>query len=244
MTDIYDDQSFFEAYSQMPRSKYGPSAAGEWHELRKLFPDFTGKTVLDLGCGYGWHCRYAADHGAKEVVGIDASGKMIDKAQDMTTQPNIHYHIMDMMAIDQIEAKFDVIISSLAIHYIKDYGALIEKIHNALNVHGQLIMSVEHPIFTAEGHEEWMMDSNGRPKYWPVDHYFDQSKRTTDFLGFPVQKYHRTVATYLNTLLNHDFTLNQINEPTPTNEMLAKSQEMRDELRRPMMLIISANRTH
>ena len=97
MSDIYDDAAFFQAYSQMNRSKDGLNAAGEWHELRKLFPDFHGKRVLDLGCGYGWHCRYAADHGASEVVGIDASTKMIQKAKSMTDQAQIHYQVLGMV---------------------------------------------------------------------------------------------------------------------------------------------------
>lgn len=42
--------------------------AGEWHELERLPPDFAGKRVLDLGCGYGWHCTYAAEHGASNVL--------------------------------------------------------------------------------------------------------------------------------------------------------------------------------
>ena len=49
----YDDELFFEKYSQMPRSVKGLSGAGEWRELEKLLPDFRGKRVLDLGCGYG-----------------------------------------------------------------------------------------------------------------------------------------------------------------------------------------------
>ena len=35
----------------MPRSKEGLSAAGEWHQLKPLFPPLHGKSVLDLGCG-------------------------------------------------------------------------------------------------------------------------------------------------------------------------------------------------
>lgn len=243
MSDIYDDESFFKAYSEMNRSKGGLNAAGEWHQLRKMLPDFHGKRVLDLGCGYGWHCRYAADHGATEVIGIDASTKMIQQAKSMTDQPQIHYQVMDMMAIGQLPGHFDVVISSLAIHYVADYDVLVKLIHDKLTSAGKLIMSVEHPIFTAEGHEEWILDDNGQPQYWPVDHYFDESKRITDFLGHPVQKYHRTLTTYLNTLLNNGFNLDQIIEPTPTNQMLAESQEMRNELRRPMMLLISATKT-
>ena len=55
---------FFEQYSHMQRSIRELEGAGEWHELKKMLPDFSGKRVLDLGCGFGWHCRYAAEHGA------------------------------------------------------------------------------------------------------------------------------------------------------------------------------------
>ena len=56
----YDDPKFFEKYRQMARSQKGLAGAGAWHELEKLLPEFAGKRVLDLGCGYGWHCAYAA----------------------------------------------------------------------------------------------------------------------------------------------------------------------------------------
>ena len=49
----YDRERFFEKYSQMDRSRLGLAGAGEWESLEPLLPDFAGKRVLDLGCGYG-----------------------------------------------------------------------------------------------------------------------------------------------------------------------------------------------
>ena len=46
----YDNPEFFAAYAQMSRSQQGLDGAGEWHQLQPLFPDMTGKDVLDLGC--------------------------------------------------------------------------------------------------------------------------------------------------------------------------------------------------
>lgn len=109
MTAIYDDPDFFKAYSQMDRSKKGLAGAGEWHELKTVLPDFTGKRVLDLGCGYGWHCRYAAEHGAKTVLGIDTSAKMLAEAATMTHDQHIVYQQMDMQDIDQLQ---DLLMSS------------------------------------------------------------------------------------------------------------------------------------
>ena len=66
---------FFQKYSEMPRSIYGLEGAGEWPALQAILPDFHGCSMLDLGCGYGWHCKYAANHGALHVTGIDLSVK-------------------------------------------------------------------------------------------------------------------------------------------------------------------------
>ena len=83
----YDDEVFFQKYAQMDRSQKGLAGAGEWPALQKILPDFTGRRVLDLGCGYGWHCKYAAEHGARAVLGIDLSEKMLRTARERKTRP-------------------------------------------------------------------------------------------------------------------------------------------------------------
>ena len=77
----YDKEAFFNQYKQMSRSTDGLKGAGEWHELQKLLPDFAGKDVLDLGCGFGWHCKYAVDRGARRALGIDLSANMLEEAK-------------------------------------------------------------------------------------------------------------------------------------------------------------------
>lgn len=112
----YDDKHFFEQYSQMPRSKEGLKAAGEWHEFKKLLPDFHQKVVLNLGCGFGWHCIYAADHGAQKVLGIDLSKRMLTEAKQKTTSPVVHYEQKAIEDIDLEPETYDVVLSSLALH--------------------------------------------------------------------------------------------------------------------------------
>ena len=84
---------FFNKYKEMSRSVYGLKGAGEWPSLVKILPDFQGKDVLDLGCGYGWHCRYAAQHGASRVLGTDISRRMLETARSMDAREEIEYQL-------------------------------------------------------------------------------------------------------------------------------------------------------
>jgi len=81
MNQTYDNETFFSQYAQMSRSREGLKAAGEWHQLKPLFPPLEGKCVLDLGCGYGWHCRFCKEQGAAQILGIDSSRRMIEEAR-------------------------------------------------------------------------------------------------------------------------------------------------------------------
>ena len=114
----YDDNIFFQKYSQMSRSQKGLAGAGEWETLKKMLPDFKGKRVLDLGCGYGWHCIYAMENGASSVVGVDISHKMLEVAKGKTHFPQIEYECCAIEDVDFPEESFDVILSSLAFHYV------------------------------------------------------------------------------------------------------------------------------
>lgn len=238
----YDDDTFFNKYSNMDRSKNGLEGAGEWHELKNMLPDFKDKRVLDLGCGFGWHCRYAVENGARSVIGIDISQKMLSEAKSKTKCGNIEYICMPIEDIDFPEESFDVVISSLALHYIKSFEDVIDRVYKCLSRGGDFIFSVEHPIFTAQGPQDWYYDDKGNILHWPVDHYFTEGIRNAKFLGEEVIKYHRTLTTYLNSLIKIGFEITGVVEPKPAENMLNTVPGMRDELRRPMMLLVSARK--
>ena len=236
----YDNEVFFEQYSQMSRSVKGLQGAGEWHVLEKMLPDFQDKRVLDLGCGFGWHCQYAAEHGAKSVTGTDISEKMLDEAKKKNQYSNVEYQLLPIEDIDFPADSFDIVISSLAFHYIESFGDICRKVNHCLSDGGTFIFSVEHPIFTAYGNQDWHYDQGGNRLHWPVDRYFIEGKRTANFLGEDVVKYHKTLTTYINKILKNGFELKELIEPEPSKEALETIPEMKDELRRPIFLIISA----
>jgi len=238
----YDDKIFFDKYSNMERSKKGLEGAGEWHELKKMLPSFEGKRVLDLGCGFGWHCRFAIENGAKSVIGVDISQKMINEAKNKTKSEYIQYICMPIEDMDFPSNSFDVIISSLTLHYIQSFEDILSKISKCISNGGEFVFSVEHPIFTAQGQQDWYYDDNGNILHWPVDHYFTESVRKANFLGEEVIKYHRTLTTYLNSLIKAGFKITGIVEPKPEENLLNTVPGMLDELRRPMMLLVSTRK--
>ena len=237
----YDDDAFFAEYSNMSRSVDGLAGAGEWHAFRKLMPDFSGKRVLDLGCGFGWHCAYALEHGAQSVVGVDLSHKMLSRAKGMVRSPKVQFIQTSIEDYPYPEEAFDVVVSSLALHYVSDFADICRKVYDTLAPGGEFVFSVEHPIFTAYGTQDWYRDGAGNILHWPVDGYFTEGLRHAVFLGQDVVKYHKTLTTYLSSLLKTGFSLTAVVEPEPDPTML-ELPGMKDELRRPMMLLVSAKK--
>lgn len=239
--NIYDDPQFFAGYSELPRSVEGLGAAPEWPVLRALLPNMRGRRVLDLGCGYGWFCRWARENGAAHVEGIDVSEKMLARARSMTNDPSIVYSKADLERVALPAAAFDVAYSSLALHYIVDLDWLLAEVHQSLIPGGRLIFSVEHPIYTAPSRPGWSVDEAGT-KTWPIDGYLDEGPRTTDWLSRGVIKQHRTLATYLNLLLRLGYKLTHIEEWGPAPEQIASRPDLAAERQRPPFLLVAAQR--
>lgn len=226
----------------MTRSIKGLEGAGEWHVLKALMPELRNKSVLDLGCGFGWHCLFAREQHASSVIGVDISAKMLQQAREKTDDPAISYIQMPIEDIEFSNSQFDVVISSLAFHYIESFEAICKKVHDYLKPGGSFIFSVEHPIFTSRNEQDWYVDDQGNRLHWPVDHYQSEGIRETSFLGEDVTKYHRTISTYMNNLIEAEFVIKVVKEPMPSDEMLKHDPLMQDENRRPMFLIISAEK--
>lgn len=241
MNQIYDDHEFFQAYAEMGRSKDGLKAAGEWHQLQPLFPDMNGKSVLDLGCGYGWHCKYAAQMGALEVLGIDSSKKMIEKATAENADERIRYEVCGIEEYAYPESTYDFVVSNLVLHYIEDLEDIYQKVHRTLKDGGCFLFNIEHPTFTAGVNEDWIYDENGKPRYWAVDNYYYPGERETNFLGHQVVKQHHTLTQILNPLMKNGFQIEAIEEAVPPENMM-DLPGMRDEMRRPMMLLVKVQK--
>ncbi|WP_432754494.1 class I SAM-dependent methyltransferase [Pseudomonas sp. WMBT8] len=239
--NIYDTPAFFAGYSQMGRSLQGLAGAPEWPALQALLPPMRGLQVVDLGCGYGWFSRWAQEQGAEQVLGLDVSQKMLARAKEMTSSSAITYAIADLEQLDLPDAAYDLAYSSLAFHYIADLPGLFARIHRALKPGGRLVFSIEHPIFMAPRQPGWQVDEQGR-RSWLLDSYQLEGPRVTDWLAKGVIKQHRTLGTLLNLLIKAGLSLSHIEEWGPSAAGLVARPELAEELERPMMLLVAAQR--
>jgi SAM-dependent methyltransferase len=236
--NVYDQPDFFDAYGRLRRSVEGLDGAAEWPAMRALLPDMRGLRVVDLGCGYGWFCRWARDQGAGRVLGLDVSERMLGQARAAGADPAISYERADLETLDLPVAGFDLAYSSLAFHYVADAARLYGQIRRGLATGGHLVFSTEHPIYMAPARPGWRMD--GGAKTWPLDGYLVEGERTTDWLGASVVKHHRTIGTTLNLLIQSGFAVEHVEEFCPTPDQIAARPELADEVRRPMFLIVRA----
>ncbi|MCT4704150.1 class I SAM-dependent methyltransferase [Enterobacteriaceae bacterium H20N1] len=235
--NIFDDPIFFENYRQLRENDSGLNGLLELPALYSLLPELGGLSILDLGCGFGDFARYARRHGAAHIYGVDVSEKMLAQARADTNDENIVYQHLAIEHFQVQEQRFDLAVSSLALHYIEDFSALCKKVFASLKPGGQFIFSVEHPMCTAF-QVGWVPYDKG--DVWPVDHYQEQTLRHTTWFVDDVQKYHRTVETYVNTLLDSGFAVTRLLEPKPRDEAVALRPDLANQCRRPPFLLLRA----
>ncbi len=132
---------------------------------------------------------------------------------------------------------YNVAFSSLTFHYLKDLPRLITQVYQTLLSGGTFVFSVEHPLWTAPHNPHFIQDSEGHT-VWPLDRYLDEGERVTNWLADGVIKQHRTLASYINNLIEAGFTLSAIDEWAPSEEEMAANPGWeKSRIRRPFLLI-------
>ena len=241
--NIYDNPTFFEGYKTLRQKEGSLNNIVEQPALHSLLDDLSGKTILDIGSGFGDFCRYARTQGAHLIIGIDPSENMIQSARNETNNPCIQYVCSPIETYQSENNTFDIIVSSYAFHYVKDIKRVIEKISHWLKPQGQFILSTEHPICTASPKGIFRSESSGENQnesFFPIYNYRDEGAFEQKWFIDGVKKYHRTVSSYLTILMDQGFSIKKILEPMPTDEQIEAYPHLAIHKIRPPLLVISA----
>lgn len=245
--NIYDNKDFYQEYDKMRNENKGYNANDliEIPNFRKLVPNVENKKILDLGCGYGENCKYYKLLGASRVLGIDISNHMIDIANKYNKLEDIEYKVLSMEDISTIEETFDIVLSSLAFHYIKDYKKLIKDIYNLLTKDGYLIFSQEHPLVTST-----ILSKNLTSNHQIIDDKWYLLLSDYNRIGLReklwndqiVEKYHRNFSEIINTLIDVGFKIDTILEPTPDEDVIEKVPKYIYQYDRPYFLFVKVHK--
>lgn len=241
--NIFDNEIFFEGYKKIRDNAVNANNLFEIPALLAMMPELKGKRVLDLGCGFGEHCRLFVEKGAEKVVGIDISSKMLEIAATENSDSRITYLNMPMEDIGQLNESFDIVVSSLALHYVEDFAGVANNVYRLLDADGVFLFSQEHPLVTCHsGGSRWTRDDKGEKLHVNLANYGVEGERESRWFVDHVKVYHRTFSSIVNTLLETGFTVTQMIEPLPTEQLLRKYPDYRDLLHKPDFLLIKVRK--
>ena len=241
--NIFDNEVFFEGYKDLRNREKNANNLFEIPALFSLLPDLKGLRILDLGCGFGEHCKDYIRMGAEKVVGIDISEKMLEVAKAENSDPKITYINLAMEDLNVIDEEFDLVISSLALHYIEDFDGVLKNINNLLAKDGYFIFSQESPLSTCfSGGERWTRDENGNKLHLNLTNYGREKEASSEWFVEDVKRYHRMFSTIVNSLVDAGFSVERMIEPLPNEEILAKYPDYDDLFHKPDFLLVKAKK--
>lgn len=194
-------------------------------------PDLKGKTVLCVGCGTGEECQEIKSRGALRVVGIDNAEGLIEIAKQ--SYPDVEFQVMDMESLDFPKASFDLMYSSLALHYVESWTPVLKRVRAALKPGGEVLFSIHHPLRSAmEQKKEGDTFSyllgfsrTGNDKGEALGDYLTSREiEDTLFNQLKVTYYHKPMAQMIKAINASGFLLQDIIEPQPLEEVKAKKK--------------------
>lgn len=233
--NVYDDVAFFAAYQHMRVAGGGLNEALEQPALRALLPTVLEADVVDLGCGDGALSRSLAEAGARSVLAVDPSARMLELAAARTADPRVRFRQSFAEDLQLSADSVDLVVSSLALHYVEDLAGLLQRVASWLRPGGLFVASIEHPVITA---------SSGRACEHGVllADYADEGVRHSRWFVEDVVKYHRTTGTIVSDVLNAGLVLTALHEPSPAPAVLLDRPDLAVHRQRPPLLLLRAQR--
>lgn len=229
--DSYETMAeyYYESIDTKPFNAYYERPA-----TLSLLPPVQGLKVLDAGCAAGWYSEWLLKQGA-QVTALDFSPNMI-----AMTKKRLGEGQADIIRADLNEplsflsdAVMDIVLSSLTLHYIKNWEVPMAEFRRVLKPSGTLIFSVHHPF----------MDFSvfNRKNYFLTEMITDEWE--TDAGKVKVQFYRRPLAKIISSVIAAGFVIEKLLEPMPTEKFKDNQPQIYERLtQNPHFLFIKATK--
>jgi len=168
------------------------------------------KKVLDAGCGSGIYSNLLAKKGAK-VSGLELSKEMLDIAKDYCKYYKIDFKQGSIDNIPYKNNSFDIILSSLVIHYLKNPEKAFKEFNRVLKKNGTLVFSTHHPVFAAMHDLKKVRGKN----IMSIEDYFKEKKYFWKLHGnkTKIPSYTFNLKRLVDIVNQNGFIIERIEEP-------------------------------
>jgi ubiquinone/menaquinone biosynthesis C-methylase UbiE len=204
VTAAYDKLA--KDYEKHVDTMSGHNAYYERPAMMKLLPEsLSGLTVLDAGCAAGWYAEQLADRGAA-VTAVDMSPAMIEACRRRVSG-RAEALVCDLTGpLPFADESFNLIVSSLTLHYIADWAPTFREFHRVMKPGGRFVFSVHHPFM-----DYTLFD---RPDYFAHE-LLSEVWNKQESGPVEVTFYRRPMQEVVNAT-SRQFVLEQMVEPQPS----------------------------
>lgn len=176
-----------------------------------LEPIVKGRRVLDLGCGYGLVTQKIFKWGG-HAVGVDISENMIALARQ--ENPEVEFRVGQLNHLPFDDQTFDIVASSLVMHYVKELGPGFAEVARILRPGGDFVFTMHHPM--NEAFEIDKSTCDGRPVLQP---YFHNDLYYWRMCGTDIPSFHHTFEDVIKNLKSAGLVLHDLTECRPDKSL-------------------------
>lgn len=186
--------------------------------VKLLKPIVKEMKVLDLGCGSCLFSRKLRKWGGR-VTGVDFSEKMLEIARREV--PNAEFVKADIRNLPFPARSFDIVASSLVLHYIKNPTPVFREAARILKSNGVFVFSLHHPFSPVSVDGKFVAEGDGQ--YMTAGKYFQNDRYTWRMLdGMELASYHHTFEMLVMALSKAGLVVESLLEarPAPSSRKL------------------------
>jgi ubiquinone/menaquinone biosynthesis C-methylase UbiE len=207
-----------------------------------ILPEVKGLVGLDIGCGEGYNTRKVAELGAR-MTAVDIAPTFIKHAQEKEeARPlGITYVVASGLDLPFEDLLFDFAVAFMSLMDMADHEKALGEAYRVIKPGGFLQFSITHPCFDTP-HRKWVDDEHGNHIAMEVSGYFGQRKGILEewifhqtpaelkarLPKFKTPRFHRTLSSWLNLVIDTGFAIEQLAEPTASDEVIAKVPHLAD----------------